>query len=238
MKVFQFGFLRETCSTVRSRERNLGRNCWWSLLSTVVIFGSATLSLAQAPGWSRGQQNLALAYDECVRRAPAALQAEGYRIDYAAGNFAVGIKQVHTAVIICSPAPDAKMLVHVVVASNGDGGGTERERLQAQMERPGSGQEPSACRPPDFLNTTFIWNDNGRDLGSINFLRDGRAQVTWINLPHVWRTDSNGDLMVYGDGTRWVIRLKYDQTTCTFRGTRDRTSQTQDGVQTVIRPSR
>jgi hypothetical protein len=94
---------------------------------------------AQAPGWSRGQQNLAISYDECMRRAPAALSAEGYRRDdQPGGNFAVGIKGVHTAVIICSPAPEAKMLVHIVVASNGDGGGLERQRLQAQMERPGA----------------------------------------------------------------------------------------------------
>src|SRR5713226_6904250 len=80
----------------------------------------------QAPGWSRGQQNLAIGYDECVRRMPAALQAEGYRRDdQPGGNAAVGIKNVHMAVIICSPAPDARMLVQIVVASNGDGGGAE-----------------------------------------------------------------------------------------------------------------
>jgi hypothetical protein len=97
----------------------------------------APAALAQAPGWSRGQQDLAITYDECMRRGPAALQAEGYRIDYNAGNFAVGIKNVHTAVIICSPAPDSKMLVQIVVASNGEGGGTERQQLQARMEQPG-----------------------------------------------------------------------------------------------------
>ena len=192
----------------------------------------------QAPGWSRGQQNLAIAYDECMRRAPAALQAEGYRIDYNAGNFAVGIKEVHTAVIICSPAPDAKILVHIVVASNGEGGGTEREKLQAQMERPGQAGRPGSCSAPDFFNTTFEWVDNGQPLGTINFYRDGSTRVTWINVPHVWRTDSNGDLMVYGGGTRWVVRLRFDPSTCTFRGTRDSTSQTQDGVQTVVRPYR
>jgi hypothetical protein len=109
------------------------------MLCVLVLSCSATVAFAQAPGWSRGQQNLAITYDECVRRAPAALQAEGYRRDDSpGGNFAAGIKGVHTAVIICSPAPDAKMLVHVVVASNGDGGGSERQRLQAQMERSGT----------------------------------------------------------------------------------------------------
>ncbi|HYX28579.1 MAG TPA: hypothetical protein VE863_08430 [Pyrinomonadaceae bacterium] len=94
---------------------------------------------AQAPGWSRGQQNLALSYDDCVRRMPAALQNEGYRRDpNSGGNFVAGSKGVHTAVIVCSPAPDAKMLVQIVVASNGAGGGRERQCLQAQMEGPGA----------------------------------------------------------------------------------------------------
>jgi hypothetical protein len=92
-------------------------------------------SLAQAPAWSRGQQLLSITYEDCVRRATLALQAEGYRIDHAAGNFSVGMKEVHTAVIICNPLPEAKEVVNIVVGSNGDGGGCHRERLQAQMER-------------------------------------------------------------------------------------------------------
>ena len=202
-----------------------------------------------APGWSRGQQNLALSYQDCVGRMSKALQAEGYGQDpNSGGNFVAGSKGVHTAVIICGPAPENKMLVQVVVASNGDGGGRERQCLQAQMEQPGasrcganndgtSGQSGS-CRGPDFFNTTFDWIDNGRALGTINFHRDGSTRVTWINLPHVWRTDSNGDLLVYADGTRWVVRLKYDQSTCSFKGERDRSSQTQDGVHTELKARR
>ena len=95
---------------------------------------------------------------------PAALQAEGYRIDNVSGDFAVGIKNVHTAVVICSPAPDAKMLVHVVVASNGEGGGSERQRLQAQMDRPG--QVTRSTPPPPITpgggaarGTAIKWSD-------------------------------------------------------------------------------
>jgi len=237
MKNFQFAFLQGVSFAVYLIERRLARTCLFSLLCGLVFLGTATASFAQAPGWSRGQQNLAISYDECVRRMPAALQAEGYSRDAnSGGNFVAGIRGVHTAVIICSPAPDARMLVQIVVASNGDGGGRERERLQAQMERPGSGQPPGSCSAPDFFNTSFEWIENDRSLGTTNFYRDGSTRLTWINVPHIWRTDSNGDLMVYGDGTRWVTRLKFDPTTCTFRGTRDRTSQTQDGVQTVMRP--
>ena len=106
-------------------------------------------SLGQAPGWSRGQQLLSITYEECIRRAPQALQAEGYRIDHSAGNFSVGMKSVHTAVIICNPLPDAREVVNIVVGSNGDGGGCHRERLQAQMERttPTTPMAPP-CEPP------------------------------------------------------------------------------------------
>jgi len=240
MKKLQFTFNSSGSVGAQLIVRSLLRVGWCSFLCALLLCVSAYASLAQAPGWSRGQQNLALTYDECVRRMPQALQAEGYRRDdQPGGNFAIGIKGVHMAAIICSPAPDARMLVQIVVASNGDGGGIERQRLQAQMEQPGSGQRPASCGGADFFfNTTFEWLDNGRSLGAVNFLRDGRAQVTWINVPHVWRTDSNGDLMVYGDGTRWVIRLRFDPAACAFSGTRDRTSQTQDGVQTVVRPFR
>src|SRR5690349_6534850 len=89
----------------------------YSLVSVAILMATTSAMQAQsAPGWSRGQQNLAISYDECLRRMPAALQAEGYRVDHVAGDFAVGIKQVHTAVMICSPAPEQKMLVHIVVA--------------------------------------------------------------------------------------------------------------------------
>lgn len=96
---------------------------------------------ASAPGWSRGQQNLPLGYEECVRRLSPALQAEGYRVDNASGDFAVGIKDPHTAVVICSPLSASNTLVHIVVASNGDRGGRERQCLQAQMEKPGKYNE-------------------------------------------------------------------------------------------------
>jgi len=71
-----------------------------------------------------------------------ALQNEGYTKDgNSGGNFVAGTKAIHTAVIICSPAPESRMLVQIVVASNGDGGGRERQCLQAQMDQPG----PSRC---------------------------------------------------------------------------------------------
>lgn len=109
------------------------------LLCALMVSGPAYPALAQAPGWSRGQQNLAISYDECVRRAVLALQAEGHRMDYAAGAFAVGVREPHTSVIMCNAAPDGSTWVNIVVASNGDGGGSLRQRLQAQMDAGGGG---------------------------------------------------------------------------------------------------
>lgn len=177
---------------------------------------SAQVSFAQAPGWSRGQQNLAITYDECLHRAPGALRAEGYRIDYDAGDFAVGIKGVHTAVIICSPAPDAKMLVHIVVASNGEGGGTERQRLQAQMERPGSqpGLSPEGtwCREGDRSkpasirqsgNSLTFTNENGNS-------SRGRFESSNTVVAIDWEGglrgtfSSDGNRISWGNGTSWM----------------------------------
>jgi hypothetical protein len=112
---------------------------FFPILCVVVYVGSAEISLAQqAPGWSRGQQLAPITYEECLRRASLALQAESYRIDYAAGAFAVGVKGVHTGVIMCNAAPEGNTWVNIVVASNGEGGGSEREKLQAQMQSPGN----------------------------------------------------------------------------------------------------
>lgn len=101
-------------------------------LVLMTLHGSPAFAQS-APGWSRGQQSLAISYGECLNRARHAIQNEGYRTDYNAGNFVVGIKSVHTAVIICDPVTASKMSVQVVVASNGPGGGVERQRLQAEM---------------------------------------------------------------------------------------------------------
>src|SRR4051812_37828843 len=113
--------------------------CAITAMVIVLSLSAPANAQALAPGWSRGQQSLAISYNECVGRMQAALQAEGFRRDDpGGGNAAVGIKNPHTAIIICGPAPDSKMLVQAVVASSGDGGPRERQCLQAQMEQPGA----------------------------------------------------------------------------------------------------
>jgi len=82
-----------------------------------------------------------------VRRGNAALQAEGYRIDQPS-PFVVGIKGNHTALIMCNPSQNAKQWVNIVVASNSEGGGSERQRLQARMEGQTPAQPPGPPQPP------------------------------------------------------------------------------------------
>lgn len=115
------------------------------VIGTVVL--AATAAHADAPGWSRGQQELAITWDECVKRANGALQAESYRIDQAQ-PFMVGIKGQHTALIMCNPSPNQKTWVNIVVASNGEGGGVERQRLQARMDGQAPAQPPGPPQPP------------------------------------------------------------------------------------------
>ena len=204
MKYLQLALNRQPVG-IHATQSQLRSYCS-AILCGLLLCVSARVSCAQAPGWSRGQQNLGISYDECARRMPAALQAEGYRRDdQPGGNFAVGIKGVHTAVIICSPAPDAKMLVHVVVASNGDGGGSERQRLQAQMERPGSGP----IKPPVSTGTcTFQYT--GWD-GSQWTARVDRDQ--FVHAPNGDFRASHQDTIIRyisWDGNRWTARISGD----------------------------
>jgi hypothetical protein len=175
MKKLESGLTQLVALVGHVTRRLLNNVCPRASLCVLVICVGACASFAQAPGWSRGQQLLAITYDECLRRAPQALQAEGYRIDYAGGNFAVGIKNVHTAVVICNPAPDAKLVVNTVVASNGEGGGTERQRLQTQMERPGAVRG----RNNSFTSWTWAYAPPGQEPevhGTVKLFGDGKAE--------------------------------------------------------------
>lgn len=147
---------------------------WWrTAVFGLLLLLFATVSLAQAPGWSRGQQELSITYDECRRRSPLALEAEGYRIDYDAGAFSVGVKGVHTAVISCHRGSASRMGINIVVASNGEGGGAERQRLQAQMEQPGGvpASKPGQSSPSSA---------QGRML-TVRVTSDRAAVVDWSN---------------------------------------------------------
>lgn len=163
------------------------------MIRVLLVLSLCTPSLlAQSPGWSRGQQLLPLTFDDCVRRAARSLEAETYEVEYSSGAFAAGRKGVHTAVIACNAGPDSKMWVNVFVASNGEGGGLERQRLQAQMEGNAGSPPPPPPPPPTGGGQTINWGDSVR--GTIQGCPVG-TQKTYTCPPgggpsNVWGTDT------------------------------------------------
>jgi len=184
------------------------RNSFLGLTIALLLF-AASAAQAQAPGWSRGQQNLSITYDECLRRIPLALQGEGYRIDNISGDFGVGIKNVHTAVIICSPAPESKMFVHVVVASNGEGGGIERQRLQARME----GNAPSSTGDTSIVGVwTWAYAPPGQqpvDHGTVTASADGSVKSS-AGDSGSWRRSGSSITLTWTNGSVDTLNLSSD----------------------------
>ena len=215
---------------------------------TLMLCGGAVSSMAQ-PAMSRGQQQLAINYNECLSRARQALRTVGFTSD-GSGNFAQGFKEASGAYITCNDVPGGGMVVNIFVATTtNDAGvpGALRQCLQAQMERPGT---PSTCAGPGGCNGNgvstadlligreFHQYDNGRDIGTITFDRNGVAYPEWVRPEtEAWRVDLNGDLILNYRNGQTIARLTRQGQSCAFAGARDRTSRTQDGVRSELKPS-
>ena len=87
-----------------------------------------------------------------------------------------------------------------------------------------------------LLQTTYTWSDGDNSLGTVSFAADGVARPSWSRMPHVWRLDPGGALVISAGGTTFVTRLTYNPDDGSFNGVRDRTSQVQDGVRSMMRP--
>jgi hypothetical protein len=118
------------------------KTCIFMLLGIVGIFISPVRSLAQyppAPVWSRGMSFEPWSLRECLDRGRRALQAEGYTIDWNAGDAHHGYKGIHSAFIMCDDGPQGKLVVNIVVSSNSSDRNLpeiERQKLGAQMGKP------------------------------------------------------------------------------------------------------
>lgn len=114
----------------------------YMLLLLVFSFGATTALHAQ-PAWARGEQLLPIDLPEAMRRADAALRAEGYVNIFNQANVIAGYKGPNTAVFMCNQAPDGKQWINIVVSTITFGGGPvpdeERVKLQARMNG-GGGQ--------------------------------------------------------------------------------------------------
>jgi hypothetical protein len=163
MKEPQQGGGRGASPRRRRMPQRLAQGC---LVLLVALMLSASASPAGAQAWSRGLQDLAISADECMLRAGRALQAEGYAIGTRGDDFIAASKAIHTAIVMCDPGPGGRTWVNIVVVSCGasDGGvpGSERVRLQQQMESTasGGGGEIGAWRPVGSGDCT------GHDVGS------------------------------------------------------------------------
>ncbi len=166
-----------------------------AFLSVLLIISCLSFSQT-APGWSRGQQILKITYDGCLNRANDALINEGYHLDYDQGSFRVGIKGVHTAVIMCNPAPEG-ITVNIVVASNGDGGGDERVHLQAQMENPHIVIPVSTSFPGNWV---YYDISSGYSIKQ-HFDADGNGKAE-DGRPCTWKTEGNELVLTWNNG--WV----------------------------------
>lgn len=186
-------------------------------IASAILF--ATSFAQTAPGWSRGQQLLQISYDDCLTRASQALTTLGYRIDYSQGSFRVGIKDPHTAIINCLPAPTGTYVI-IVVSSNGDGGGLQRQCLQALMENPvastpciGGNTQGAACGLGKYWDETEEgWQATWTRRGTSNIfdvvqtkgsMRGTSVQTITItgNKVHVSRTNASDGNNCEMDGT-------------------------------------
>ena len=142
----------------------------------LVLCGSAATAFAQ-PVMSRGQQQLAIDYNECLKRAQGALRNVGFNTPGPSGDSVNGFKDASGAYIICQPIPGS-MVVHIVVATVGNDAGVPgslRQSLQAQMERPTS-------TPPVSGTHTWMRSGEGDCAGSdVGSTAGSNPDATWAN---------------------------------------------------------
>jgi hypothetical protein len=58
----------------------------------------------------------------------------------------------------------------------------------------------------------------------MTFAADGVARPSWSGMPHVWRIDASGELVIAAGGSTYVTQLTYLPGDGSFNGGRDRTS--------------
>jgi hypothetical protein len=107
---------------------------------TLVIALCAAPCFSQSPAYSHGTQPLRNGYEECLGRAEAALNAEGFRVDDRDEEWRGGSKGAMRAEIVCTHRGDDSSSAHILVVGNSAGGSpdNERARLQQRMEPEGS----------------------------------------------------------------------------------------------------
>ena len=137
----KFASARKLSSSSFEKARAYRRTVGCGFLFALAFFTLASSAAAQ-PAMSRGEQLLPISYNECIQRAEQAYNAEGWVNIGKGGAFVNAFKENNGAYIMCNVAPENKIWVNIVVASNSGNSnvpGAERVCLQTQMERPGNG---------------------------------------------------------------------------------------------------
>lgn len=147
------------------------------LFAVMIAVAFAGPVLAQ-PAMSRGEQLLSINYDECMRRAQAALSAEGYSGINPGGAFVYAKKGINGVYIMCNVAPESKTWVNIVVATVAEDSnipGAERVKLQGRMEQ-GAGS-PAVVQATWSTNATTYRGQNIRV--TYNCPGGGTAATVW-----------------------------------------------------------
>ena len=203
-----------------------------AVIGVVALLAFVPASVLAAPAMSRGEQRLSIGYEECMRRAEAALAREGYSAGQRGGAYIHGTKGIHGAYIMCNVAGDGTTWVNIVVASNnasdGNVPGKERVNLQKRMDEASSSSAPpaTAASPTGTVNVTSVggWTSVWTRRGTSN---------TW---DAIWKNGSRTETTVMEGGFRgnqadFKRTYSSDGYLCSYTGTIAADGKTVSGTQ-------
>ncbi len=106
----------------------------YCLQLTAIAALTMSAAIAQsAPTVGRYVDNRQWPLHECMTRGRAALQGEGYVIDWTGADAQRGTRASFTTLVMCSPTPEGLMRVNVVLATNGGNIQAENDRIWTRL---------------------------------------------------------------------------------------------------------
>lgn len=134
----------------------------------LLLFMTAGCLTSHAAAWSRGRLVIEMSDDESNARAQNALQTQGFKsTNPNNGDFWVGYKDNHTAFITMNDFPPNRVIVNIIVISEGEQNGAVpgalREALERLMQQPAMQQQGMA----NVINLAGNWDDNGEKIISV-----------------------------------------------------------------------
>lgn len=134
------------------------------------------------------------------------------------------------------PLTEAEVKAQLAAASAAAVG--NRPTVPALPNAPsGPGSQADESGLPDFLRGGFEWFDNGVLHGTVDFFRNGRAKLSWSDLPHTWNIDDTGNILIKAPGNSFFVRLTFDRASRTFHGARERSAPAESTTRIVLIPA-